>query len=216
VYGPRDVPDLQKFRELGLPFWLAGAYGRPGKLAEALQLGAAGIQAGTVFAFCEESGIEPALRARVIAACRAGQARVFTDPVASPTGFPFKVLQLEGSISDDACLAARVRICDLGYLRHAYRKSDGTVGYRCASEPVEDFIRKGGSAAEAESRICLCNGLAATAGVPQWRPGGLEPPLLTAGNDFSDVAHLIAANTGHYDAATVIRYLRGNSQVPAG
>jgi nitronate monooxygenase len=33
VYGPRDVADLEKIRELGLPFWLAGSYGHPGKLA---------------------------------------------------------------------------------------------------------------------------------------------------------------------------------------
>jgi len=42
VYGPRDVPDLQKIRDLGLPFWLAGSQGRPEKLAEALALGASG------------------------------------------------------------------------------------------------------------------------------------------------------------------------------
>ena len=209
IYGPRDVPDLQKFRELGLPFWLAGAFGRPGKLAEALGNGAAGIQAGTIFAFCEESGIEPALRQRVLEACRAGQARVFTDPTASPTGFPFKVLQMAGTVSNDESYSARARICDLGYLRHAYRKSDGTVGYRCASEPVEDYVRKGGTAADTEGRICLCNGLAATAGLPQIRASGLEPPLLTAGNDFSDVALLIAAGNGRYSAADVIRYLRG-------
>ena len=215
VYGPRDVPDLQKFRELGLPFWLAGAYGRPGKLAEALGHGATGIQAGTIFAFCEESGIEPALKQRVIEACRAGQAQVFTDPVASPTGFPFKVLQMTATVSNDECYDARGRICDLGYLRHAYRRSDGTVGYRCASEPIEDYIRKGGTAADAEGRICLCNGLVATAGLTQSRPSGLEPPLLTAGNDFSDVAQLISTGVDHYSAADVIRYLRGTASAPA-
>src|ERR1017187_5271417 len=59
VYGPRDVPDLPKIRELGLPFWLAGAYSRPEKISEALALGAAGVQVGTAFALCEESGIFP-------------------------------------------------------------------------------------------------------------------------------------------------------------
>jgi nitronate monooxygenase len=52
IYGPRDVPDLKKIRELELPFWLAGSHARPEKLAEALRLGAAGIQVGTAFAFC--------------------------------------------------------------------------------------------------------------------------------------------------------------------
>src|SRR5262245_10270543 len=51
LYGPRDIPELDKIRALGLPFWLAGGYGRPGKLSEALELGAAGIQVGTPFAF---------------------------------------------------------------------------------------------------------------------------------------------------------------------
>src|SRR5690606_4725489 len=32
VYGPRDVPDLEQIRSLGRPFWLAGSWGRPGKL----------------------------------------------------------------------------------------------------------------------------------------------------------------------------------------
>ena len=41
VYGPRDLPDLEKIRAIGLPFWLAGSYAEPGKLAEAIGLGAA-------------------------------------------------------------------------------------------------------------------------------------------------------------------------------
>lgn len=208
IYGPRDVADLQKFRELGLPFWLAGAYGRPGKLAEALRQGATGIQVGTAFAFCAESGIEPEIKQKVIAESRAGQARVFTSPVASPTGFPFKVLQIEGSVSVPAGYAARERICDLGYLRQAYRKDDGSVGYRCAAEPVADYVRKGGLAADTAGRVCLCNGLAATAGVAQARAAGLELPLLTAGNDFSDVALLANRGAGTYSAADVIAYLR--------
>jgi nitronate monooxygenase len=27
VYGPRDSPDLEQIRALGLPFWLGGSYG---------------------------------------------------------------------------------------------------------------------------------------------------------------------------------------------
>ena len=65
IYGLRDVPDLDKFRALGLPFWLAGSYARPEKLAEAINEGAAGIQVGTAFAFCDESGIEPGLKRQV-------------------------------------------------------------------------------------------------------------------------------------------------------
>ena len=64
--GRATCLDLEKIRELGLPFWLAGSYGRPGKLAEALHLGAAGIQVGTAFAFCEESGHLPGTKQQAI------------------------------------------------------------------------------------------------------------------------------------------------------
>lgn len=209
VYGPRDVPDLAKIRELGLPFWLAGAYARPEKLAEARRLGAAGIQVGTVFAFCEESGVLPELKLAAIRASRAGQARVFTDPAASPTGFPFKVMQAPGTMSEPAVYAARERLCDLGGLRETYRREDGSVGYRCASEPVDDYVRKGGNAADTTGRMCLCNGLAATVGLGQLQRGGTEPPIITAGDEVADLARLVPAGAESYRAEDVIRYLRG-------
>jgi nitronate monooxygenase len=209
IYGPRDVPDLGKIREIGLPFWLAGAYARPEKLAEALRLGATGIQVGTAFAFCEEAGITPELKREAIRAARAGQAGVFTDPCASPTGFPFKVAGLPGTISEPAVYAARERICDLGGLRENYRKADGTVGYRCPAEPVEDYVRKGGVAADAAGRKCLCNGLAATVGLGQWHSGVPEAPIVTAGNELSELARLVPAGAESYRAEDVIRYLRG-------
>ncbi len=211
IYGDRDAPDLAKFRELGLPFWLAGAYARPEKLAAARALGAAGIQVGTAFAFCEESGLTDPLRQRALAAARAGEARVFTDPVASPTGFPFKVLQLPGTISETDCYASRERVCDLGHLRQPYRRDDGTVGYRCAAEPVEDFVRKGGTAASAAGRKCLCNGLAASVGLPQVRAGIPEPPLVTAGNAICELPDLLPAGAPTYRAEDVVRYLRGGA-----
>jgi nitronate monooxygenase len=209
IYGERDAPDLAKFRELGLPFWLAGAYARPEKLAEARALGAAGIQVGTAFAFCDESGLTDPLRQQALAAARAGEARVFTDPLASPTGFPFKVLQLPGTLSADDCYSARERVCDLGHLRQPYRRDDGTVGYRCAAEPIDDFVRKGGTAAAATGRKCLCNGLAASAGQAQVRDGTPEPPLVTAGNAISELPGLLPAGAESYHADDVIRYLRG-------
>jgi len=209
IYGVRDVPDLAKIRELGLPFWLAGSQARPEKLAAALQLGAAGIQVGTVFAFCDESGIAPDLKRRVIAASRAGSATVFTDPAASPTGFPFKVAEMAGTISDPATYAAREKICDLGYLRQLYVTADGTLGYRCAGEPVEAFLRKGGTLEETVGRKCLCNGLMATVELGQQRPRGPEPALLTAGNEVAELARIVRAGEDRYGAEDVIRYLRG-------
>lgn len=210
VYGERDVADLEKIRALGLPFWLAGSYGKPGKLAEALSLGAAGIQAGTAFAFCEESGITPELKQQVIQLSREGKARVFTDPVASPTGFPFKVVQVEGTLSDASAYEARERLCDLGYLRHAYRKTDGTLGYRCPAEPVDDYVRKGGAVADTSGRKCVCNGLLAAIGLAYDHESGVdEPALITAGNEVAHVAQFVKPGGDTYSAAEVIERLLG-------
>ncbi|MDD3180783.1 MAG: nitronate monooxygenase [Opitutaceae bacterium] len=208
VYGPRDLPDLEKFRALGLPFWLAGAYARPEKLAEALRVGAAGIQVGTAFAFCEESGIEAGLRRRAVELSRAGRAVVFTDPSASPTGFPFKVMQMEGTVSDADDYAGRKRICDLGYLRQVFRKPDGTLGYRCPSEEVADYVRKGGSLEDTQGRKCLCNGLTSTVGLGQIRAGSqTELAIVTAGNDVVSIGRFAGPDGWSYTAADVIRCL---------
>jgi NAD(P)H-dependent flavin oxidoreductase YrpB (nitropropane dioxygenase family) len=209
IYGPRDVPDLAKIRELGLPFWLAGSYGQPGKLAEAMRLGATGIQVGTAFAFCDESGINANLKRQAIELSRERKARVFTDPLASPTGFPFKVVQLPGTQSDARTNERRTRICDLGYLRHPYRAPDGRLGYRCPAEPVEDYVRKGGDPAEAEGRLCVCNGLVATVDLAQSRVDGrLELPLVTAGNEVASIAEFLASGHDFYSAAEVVQRLQ--------
>ena len=208
VYGERDVVDLEKIRALGLPFWLAGSYGRPCRLAEAEGLGAAGIQVGTAFAFCAESNLRPEFKSEAIKLSRAGKARVFTDPVASPTGFPFKVMQMDGTLSDPAEYAMREQICDLGYLRQVYRRDDGSLGYRCASEPVEDYIRKGGTAEAAHDRKCLCNGLTASVGLGQiGKDQKPEPALLTAGDDVANIAQFLPPGSDSYTAADVVRLL---------
>ena len=213
VYGPRDVPDLEKIRELGLPFWLAGSYGSSDKLAEARRLGAAGIQVGTAFAFCEESGIRPDLKQQVLKLSCEGKAEVFTDPLASPTGFPFKVVQLPGTLSDAQATPPRTRLCDLGYLRHAYRKEDGTLGYRCPAEPTADFVRKGGAAADSEGRLCVCNGLVSTIGLAQIRTDNtMDLPLLTAGNDVAQVARYLQPGHNSYTAKEVVNYLLGDDR----
>jgi NAD(P)H-dependent flavin oxidoreductase YrpB (nitropropane dioxygenase family) len=207
LYGPRDIPELDKIQALGLPFWMAGSYGRPGKLAEALKLGATGVQVGTAFAFCKESGISPELKQQAFALSKAGKAGVFTDPLASPTGFPFKVAQLPGTLADSDRYLARHRICDLGYLRQLYLKQDGTVGYRCPAEPIEDFVRKGGTVEATQGRKCVCNGLAGTVGLGQKRRTAEETelPLVTAGDDLACVAELLEPGADSYTAADVIR-----------
>jgi nitronate monooxygenase len=213
IYGERDVVDLEKIRALGLPFWLAGSYGRPGGLADAMRLGAVGIQVGTAFAFCAESGVRPALKAQVLQMSRAGTARVFTDPVASPTGFPFKVVQVPGTLSEPGPYTARTRVCDLGYLRHLYRKADGTAGYRCPAEPVEEFVEKGGQPADALGRKCLCNGLLANLGLGQLRQEQEEElALLTAGDGVAQVAQFLPPDGDSYTAADVLRCLLADNE----
>ena len=208
VYGPRDVPDLAKFRELGLPFWLAGSYAEPEKLAAARAAGAAGIQVGTAFAFCAESGMDPELRRQVCRLSRTGAARVFTDPLASPTGFPFKVVAVPGTLAEAETYAQRPRICDLGYLRQPYRRDDGTIGYRCPAEDPAVYQRKGGTLEDTNGRKCLCNGLAAAIGLGQVREAtGQEPPIITAGNEVASVARFLAPDREDYSAADVVRHL---------
>lgn len=204
VYGERDHIDPSKFTALGLPFWLAGGYGRSGMLREALALGAHGIQVGTAFAFCEESGFDPQLKAQVIAALQNGQLKVRTAPDASPTGFPFKVANVAGSLADEAVYAGRERVCDLGILRECYEKPDGTIGFRCSAEPVAPHVAKGGKEALTVGRLCLCNSLCAAAGVPQLRNGAAEPPLVTMGDDLDAVREHLVEGKGGYSAAEVV------------
>jgi nitronate monooxygenase len=211
IYGERDVVDLEKMRELELPFWLAGGTGSPAALEAALAAGAAGIQVGTLFAYCAESGISGTIKQRVLAAVAMGEATLHTDPRASPTGYPFKVVELAG---DAERAARRVRTCDLGYLRVPVHTKSGRLIYRCSAEPVDLYVSKGGKVEDTEGRRCLCNGLTATVGYPQWRAseGAEEAPLITSGDD---VLALTAFANSHpaYTAADVVSYLSA-AEVP--
>lgn len=223
IYGEKDEVDLIKFRDAtkGLPFYLAGYYARPEKLQEILAIGGAGIQVGTSFAFSQESGLDPIAKQAVLKAVQKGDLSVFTDPVASPTGFPFKVLELEGSVSTPEGYKARPRVCNLGYLRTPYvRPEDGRTAYRCASEPIQDYIKKGGDISATEGRKCLCNGLMANAGMPQVSPykkvGSdekyIENWLITTGDDINQIRRFIKdSGDGSlaYQAKDVVSYLLG-------
>jgi nitronate monooxygenase len=208
VYGERDRVNIQDLVALGVPFWMAGGYGNAEKLREALEQGAAGIQVGTAFAFSRESGLRPDLKARLIAKAVAGTGEVFTDPLASPTGFPFKVAQVEGSYSDADVAAARKRVCDLGYLREAYVAPSGNLGYRCSAEPIDVYISKGGKIEDTVGRKCLCNALMANIGHAQSRKDGFEEPaLITVGDDLNTVAQFLAPGRDSYSAVDVVESL---------
>jgi nitronate monooxygenase len=203
IYGERDEVDLAALRALGLPFWLAGSYAD--RLKDALAEGAQGVQVGTAFAFCRDSGMDESLRRSVVSASQAGTLEILTDPKASPTGFPFKVVQLAETVSNQAVYEARHRICDLGYLRSTFYQEDGTIGYRCAAEPVDHYEQKGGCSAETEGKMCICNGLMASAGFASSRKGGdVEPSLVTAGDDVKNLARYIPDGETSYTAKDVI------------
>jgi len=208
VYGERDAIDIAKLRELGVPFWLAGGYGRPEMLREALAQGAAGVQVGTAFEFAAESGLRQDYKDALLAKVVAGKAQVFTDPLASPTGFPFKVARLAGTNSEPEVSAARPRICDLGFLREPYRTANGEIGYRCAAEPVSLYLAKGGKAEDTVGRKCICNGLLANIGYQQVRAGRrVEQGLITAGDDLCSVSHFLRPGRTGYSAADVVSTL---------
>lgn len=215
IYGPRDQVESSAIADLGLPFWLAGGQDTPERLEKARSEGARGIQVGTAFAFCAESGMDPTIRRRVLDTLSAEPVEVRTDPVASPTSYPFKVAQVEGSLSDQHVYHSRKRLCDIGMLRQGYRLQDGSLVWRCPAEPRSTLISKGGQGDEADGAVCLCNALAATAGIPQTRPCGYrEPAIVTSGDNLSTIHHLIREGASEYSAAEVLEYLlRENTEI---
>ena len=215
LYGERDHVNLEKIAGLGLPFWLAGGAGRPCRLRDALSAGATGIQVGTLFAYADESGLRPDVKRRVLDLSRRRALDVLTDARASPTGFPFKTVSLEGTLSEPEVYAGRERVCDLGYLRSAYRRDDGSLGYRCASEPVDVYVKKGGERHDTIGRKCLCNSLMANIGLAQVRPSGEELPLLTSGDDLARLGEFLGGRES-YAAEDVIEHLMSevSSEIP--
>jgi len=213
IYGPRDEVDLQAIKALGLPFWLAGSYGTPEKLVHARAAGAEGIQVGTLFAFCDESALREDVKLDTIERCKHGKPDVFKDPIASPTGFPFQVLSIPGTLSDVNVYEERPRKCDLGYLREAYKLPDGKLGWRCSSEELELYLRKGGDIEETKGRKCLCNALMANIGLAQIRKDKREElPLVTCGDDLSGIIQILDPAKTSYSASEVINFLLANKK----
>lgn len=210
VFGPRDNADLVKVAAVGLPFWLAGGYATAVQVAQARSVGAAGVQVGTLFALCAESGLDPAIREEMLIELAAGELVVRTDPRASPTGFPFKVATLKGTMSQAEEYAARPRLCDLSYLRIPFERAPGELGYRCPAEPVHMYVRKGGDIADTVGRKCLCNGLMAGIQLGQSRRDGYnEVPIVTLGSDLEGVAQMLAELPEGWTAVQAVDRLLG-------
>lgn len=201
IYGPQDEPNLQVIRQAGKPFWLAGGYGSREKLAQAQALGAFGVQVGSMFALAEESGMKASYRSAILDALKKepGDAGLVLTTLFSPTGFPFKVVQLEGTLADEAVYSARRRVCDIGLLQQRGLSKPDETGHRrifqrCPAAPLEDFTGKRGLPLNASDRRCLCNGLLACVGLGQTgtQDGALndEPAIVTLGNHLDGVRRL--------------------------
>lgn len=148
------------------------------------------------------------IRQKVIQSVCDNDVDVVTSARVSPTGFPFKVVQVSGTLSDIEIYEARPRICDMGFLRELYKDEDGKIGYRCSAEPVDAYVKKGGDIAKTEGRGCLCNNLGAAAGFPQvQKTGHVEPPIVTSGDDLPSIVQFLRDGAKTYSAKDVIDVL---------
>jgi NAD(P)H-dependent flavin oxidoreductase YrpB (nitropropane dioxygenase family) len=209
VYNDLDIPNLEKILASGSPFWLAGGFATPSKVVEALAHGAKGVQVGSVFALSSESGFTEENRSGVINSLADPNMKVLTDASASPTGFPFKVIQNNQTLSNDNLYKERTRICDLGYLRTMYQREKGGIGYRCPAEPLDNYEFKNGQVDQAKGSKCLCNALMADIGLGQVRPDGrIEISLLTFGSDLEGPRAMRAKYPNGWNAVQAINFLK--------
>jgi len=206
IYDDRDQARMEKMQELGYPFYLAGGYGSPEKLKQAHAVGAEGIQVGSLFSLADESNYPPECKKKLIREIHRDNVAVRTDGRISPTGFPFKVVELEGTLGIPENMEKRRRVCELGYLQQIYLDKDCEIKRRCPSEPIQSYLAKGGDKEETEGRGCLCNALFANIGLAQRRPWGNEGEIFTAGDEIVNLP-LGSAKKPHYTASDVIDYL---------
>ncbi|MEX2029263.1 MAG: nitronate monooxygenase [Candidatus Paceibacterota bacterium] len=203
VYGPRDEVNFDKLGSFGIPFWIGGAYASPEGLAKARKLGAVGIQAGSIFALSDDSGLDSYYRAEIRRLGYRGELEVLSDPTASPTGFPFQIPQLQGTHSDSEVYATRERNCSRKALQFPAELPNGKIVFRCSAEPVEDYVRRGGKKEDTIGARCLCNGLFSAVGLGD--PN--ERPIFTLGKDVSFLSRLMTSEGDNYSAWQAIQYL---------
>lgn len=204
IYTEKDYANLEKMIEYGKPFWPAGGYGTPEKIKEAKEDGAVGVQIGSDFALCNESGFEEIMAQHVRNLIVTGELKVMTDADLSSSGFPFKKALIEGTLSQKDVIEKTKRICTLGYLVQAYLKENGSIGFRCPAEKPEVFIKKGGNPEDMKGKICLCRALTAACG---HAADPKEPMVVTLGKELQAVKELTQEHGGNYSAEEVIIFL---------
>ncbi len=216
IYSELDEPNLDVIRQVGIPFWLAGGYGSRDRLQVARNAGATGVQVGSVFALSEESGMKPVYRSAILEMIKKGtdDAAVVQTTLFSPTGFPFKVVQLMDTLASDEVYSHRSRICDIGLLQQRGLTAPDANGnrklfQRCSAAPIEDFVNKRGLRHNAESKRCLCNGLMSTVGLGQVLINGEEPPIITLGNHLDGIRRLSHQGQNTYWVKDIVQDILG-------
>ena len=220
-YSELDEPNLDAIRKIGLPFWLAGGYGSHEKLQQALSSGATGVQVGSVFALTEESGIKSVFRTAILNEIKKGtnDDTLVHTTMFSPTGFPFKVVQLNDTLASEVVYTTRPRICDIGLLQQNGLKKPDNDGkrrlfLRCSAAPIDGFINKRGLIQNTENRRCLCNGLLSCVGLGQVveHEGKMveEPAIVTLGNHLDGIRRLSHQGQTPYWVQDVVNDILGN------
>jgi len=220
LYSEQDEPDLAAIRQVGMPFWLAGGYNSHEKLKQARAEGALGVQVGTMFALAQESGLKAAYRTAIFDKLKAdvGEEELVHTALVSPTGFPFKVVQLPGTLAEEEVYNARRRVCDIGLLAQRGLDKAGEDGSRklferCPAAPMEGYLKKRGLPFNAEGRRCLCNGLLSAIGLGQvvGKNGLLaeEPAIITLGNNLEGVRRLSRRGQSPYYVHDVVEDILG-------
>ena len=139
VYGARDDVDIEMprprpavlaGRRLRLPEGVRRCRGRSGRPGRHRLRAAATNRASPDYRRCSPQ-------------VRDGDVRGQTDPLASPTGFPFKVAELPGR-SRRTRLRARSRDLRPRLPARGLPPGRRQLGYRCAAEPVLAYVAKGG------------------------------------------------------------------------
>lgn len=220
IYSEDDEPDLEIIRNLQVPFWLAGGYGSHERLEFARSIGANGVQAGSVFALAEESGMLTVYRNAILNQIRNGkdESGLVLTTLVSPTGFPFKVVQLENTISSEEVYQQRLRVCDIGLLQQRGLSKPDVNGMRrifqrCSAAPIESYITKRGLQHNTQDRRCLCNGLLSAVGLGQITGNhadpGEEPAIITLGNHIDGIRRLSRHGQTRYWVKDVIADIIG-------
>jgi nitronate monooxygenase len=164
--------------------------------------------------------MKPEYKTAILQAVRSGasDAELVQTTLFSPTGFPFKVVKLAGTLADDDVFAARNRTCDLGLLQQLSLSKPDESGMskllqRCPAGPIETYLDRRGLQRNTEQRRCLCNGLLACVGLGQVRRAedgwAEEPAIVTLGNQLDGIRRLSRQGQTPYHAQDVVADILG-------